>query len=83
MKSEVSENFRELLLKNENQINIKPAISGVITSTIISGVSSVSSLGIGVSLNPDSYTSRMPQPTRASEKKIQQNEKAVGCPESG
>src|SRR3989338_8489128 len=69
MNNEISEHFKELLIST-NEVGMGPTVSGVTTSTIVSGVSAVSSLGVGVSLNDlDLYTSRMPlQPSVDNEK---------------
>ena len=67
MKNEVSKNYLELLVDNKDSADTRPAMYRITTSTIISGAQA-SSLGVGVSLNRDSYTSRMPQPVENDNK---------------
>ena len=72
MKDTVSENFKDLLTEINSQTFAVSRVTGVVSSTIASGASLMSSVGVGVRLSdPDSIMSRMPlqQPINVKENK--------------
>lgn len=70
MSNEMSEHFRELLTSKNKVVMGPNSVWSLTTSTIVSGVLAVSSVGVGILLkNPDSYTSRMPSEPSTNEKK--------------